>query len=81
MQDPFLVGVLQGFADFRNDGQGLIGTEATGPHRLPQIDAIHILHQQVEIAGRLPEIENPHDVGVAEAGEQLRFPLEAAGKC
>ena len=41
-----LVRVLQRLADGWNDGQRLLGREAAGAHRLPEIHAVHELHEE-----------------------------------
>ena len=73
MHDAVVVGVLQRLADRRHDGQRLLGREAARLHRLPQIHAVDVLHEQkVELAA-LAEVMHRDDVRMIEGRERLRF--------
>ena len=52
MHDAVFMRVLQGLAHGRHDGERLLGCETPGLHRLPQIHAVHKLHQQEVKGGR-----------------------------
>ncbi len=58
MDHAVIVGVLQGLADLRHDGQGLFGRELAGVQQPPQVHAVDELHEEVvETAGT---IDRPH---------------------
>ncbi len=80
MHDAVLVRVLQRLADRRHDGQRLLRREAARLHRLPQIHAIHELHEQVVKPARLPEIVDRDDVRMIERRERLGLVRETFGK-
>jgi hypothetical protein len=75
-----LVGVLERLADLRHHRERLGGREAAGVHRLPQVHAVHVLHEQVREAAGLAEVEHAHDAGVREAREQPALAQEALGE-
>jgi hypothetical protein len=82
MHDPVLVRVLQRLTDGGHDGQSLLRRKAAGLHRLPEIHAIHKLHQEKVKAARLPEIVNRDDARMIERRECLsltREPLRELG--
>ena len=80
MHDAVLVRVLQRLADRRHDGQRLLRREAPGLHRLPQIHAIHELHEQVVEPARLAEVVHGDDVRMAQRRERLGLAREALGE-
>jgi hypothetical protein len=51
---------------------------AVAAHDLAEILAAHVLHDQVQRALRLPEVEDLHRVRVVEARHRVRLALEAA---
>lgn len=61
VQDAVVVGKLQRFANARHEQQRLLRRHARA-HRLPQIHAIHVFHEQVVESGAFAEIEHRHDV-------------------
>ena len=42
-----VVGVLQGLADLRDDGQGLLGRQLAGVQQLAEVQAVDELHEEV----------------------------------
>ena len=48
MDDPFVVGKLERLAYLRHDREGFAWLEFLVAQQLPQIDAIHVLHEEVE---------------------------------
>jgi|GEM_PF-4647407 len=47
VEDALGVGVLEGVADAGDEGKGFGRGEASGTHRLPQVDAVDELHEEV----------------------------------
>ena len=81
MDDAFVVGELQGVADLRHDRQGLLGLYVAGPDRLPQVDAVDVLHDEVELAvRRAAEIVDGDDVRMAEPRQRPGLAREPLGK-
>ena len=80
MDDAFVVGELERFADLGDDGQGLLGGEAAGMLDLAQVAAIHELHHEVMQVARPPKVMDGDDVGVAQAGQRTGFAVEPLGK-
>ena len=91
VEDALVVGVLEGFANLRDDGEGLGGGEAAGAEGLAEVRAVHVFHEQVVKrgmgdgvwglgCGHEAEVVDGDDVGVAEAGEEAAFALEAGGE-
>ena len=87
MGDALVVRVLQRRADLRHDGERLRGLQLLRLDELPQVRAIHMLHEEVKdgIVARalrrdIAEVVDGDDVGVVEPGEHLRLALEAQGK-
>jgi hypothetical protein len=80
MEDAFVVGILEGFADARDDGEGLVGVDGAGAHGLAEVHAIDIFHQQIKKRAGLAEVVNGDDVWMIEFGEGAAFAGEAFGK-
>src|ERR1035438_7466354 len=78
--EPLVVGVLEGIANLRHDGQRLARRHAAGAEQLPQAHAIDVFHQQVIDSVRLAELEQRHDVRMQQLGQRLRLAGEAFGK-
>ena len=53
VDDALVVGVLQRLADLRTMASASSRRESAGPQQLPQVHAVHVLHQQV-VADRRP---------------------------
>ena len=80
MEDAFVVGVLEGFADARDDGEGLGGVDGAGAHGLAEVDAVDVFHEEVEEGAGLAEVVDGDDVWVVEFGEGAAFAGEAFGE-
>jgi hypothetical protein len=80
VEDPLIVGVLKRLADSRNDRQRLCGREPSGLHRLAQVHAIDVFHEEKAEPVRLAEIVNAYDVGVTESREHPAFAVEPLGE-
>jgi hypothetical protein len=80
VDDAFVVGELECFADLRDYLQRLLGREPARLLDLPQIRAVHELHHQIRLAGRLPEIMHGHNVRVIQPGQRAGLPIEPLGK-
>ncbi len=91
MYDAFVVGILQGLADLRHDGQGFFSRELAAVQHLPQVQAVHEFHEKVVEAGRaslsrregrggLPEIVYGNNVRMAEHSHGAGFAGEAVGE-
>ena len=74
------MGIAEGRADFRNDAQGFGGRQSAAGHDLPQIDAVHVFHEEPAVACHFPEIINADNVGMLEAREGLALPGEPLHK-
>jgi hypothetical protein len=80
VHDAVVVRELQRLADRRHDGQRLLGRQAARLHRLAQVDAVDVLHQQeIELAGPA-EVVHRDDIRVAELGQGLALPREPLGE-
>ena len=80
VDDALVVGVLEGVANLRHDGQRLARRDPAGAQQLPQAHPVHILHQQVIDPVRLAELEEGDDVRMQQLGQRLGFAGEAFGK-
>src|SRR5881394_3010546 len=80
MENAFVVSELKRVADFWDDCQCLLGSEAAGTHRLAEVRAIHILHQQIEKAVGPAEVVDGDDVGMVEASQKASFASESLGE-
>ena len=80
VDDALLVGVLQGVADLRHDPQRLLRLQVAVAQQLPQVDAVHVLHDEVVEAAGLAEIVDGDDVGMAEPGQGAGLAVEALGE-
>ena len=80
MHDPLIVGVLQGVANLRHDRQGLARGQPARADRLPQVDAIDVLHHQPADFAGLAKIVDGHDVGVIEPGQSAGLAGKPLGK-
>ncbi len=82
MDDAFLMSVLQRVADFRHDGQRLFGRQGLpGLLHLPQIQAIHVFHDEVVEVSGLSEIVYPHNIRVIQPRQRPGFASEPFGEC
>lgn len=80
MEDALLVGVLEGLANFRDDGERFTGREAARAHRLAEIQAIDILHNKIIEPTGLAEIMHCDDVRMVQFGQKARFAIETLGE-
>lgn len=81
MDDPFVVGELEGVADLADDFECLLRVGRAICDHLPEGWAFDVLHEEVvEAAGGLTEVENADDVGVVQPGEGTGFAEEAFGE-
>ena len=80
MDDAPVVGELQRVAQRRHDGQRLLGREFPRAQQLPQVHAVHKLHEQIIKSARLPEVINRDDVRMVQRRERLRLAGEAFGE-
>ena len=80
MDDPLVVGVLQGIADLRHDGQRLARRQTPGFEQLAQVHPVHELHEKVEQPVGLAELVERDDAGMVELGQRLGLAGEAFGK-
>ena len=56
VDDAQTMGVIQGLTDLRKDTQHLLSRERPIPDPLRQVDALHILHEEVKKIGSLTKI-------------------------
>ncbi len=77
MHDAVLVGVLQGLADGRHDGERLLRAEAGAAHGLAEVHPVHELHEQVEKAARFAEIVHGDNVRMIQCRQRPRLMGEA----
>ena len=68
----------EGAADLARDGQGLLEGERTVVEAPLERATTQPAHDQVGRVGVTPVVDERHDVGVLDAGHQVRFGLEAA---
>src|SRR5262249_20299635 len=80
MNDAFLVSKLQSVADLANDGQRPFGRQAARLHELAQVEAVHILHEEVVHAADLAEIVHGDNLRMADACQGAGFAHEALRK-
>ena len=95
VNDAVLMGELEGFANRRHDGEGLLRCEPARRHGLAQVDTIDKFHEQEEKAGGFPgsgfwglgywgrretEIVDGDDVWMVQAGEGPGFAGKAIGE-
>jgi len=80
VDDAFFVGILQGVADLRDDGQRFFRLQPAGAQGLAQVHAIDVFHHKIVKAIDLAEIVNADDMGMIQPGQGPRFPREALGK-
>ena len=73
VDDPLLVGFLEGLGDLAGDEEALVEGKGAVLEALRESRALDQLHHQRAHAARFLEAEDPGDVGVLELGEQLRF--------
>ena len=71
---------LQRIANTRNDGQRLRRSEPTGAHGLPEIHAVHVLHDEVEKAAAFSVLENGDDIRVVQFPQHPRLAGKSFGK-
>ena len=72
-----IVGVLEGGADFRHDGQRLGRLELPFGQQLSQVGAVHVLHHDPRQVPVLIEVVHRHDARMGQAGERLGLAHEA----
>ncbi len=77
MDDAVFVRILQRLAHGRHHGQCLLGRETSGLHRLPQVDAVHKLHEQKVKSAGLAEVVNGDNARMIERRESLRLVRKA----
>jgi hypothetical protein len=80
VNDAFFVRILQRVTDLWHDLERLLRREFAGLQRLPQIDAVHVLHQEKEVSSRLAEVVDRDDVRVAQLREGAGFTEEPLGE-
>jgi len=73
VHEALLVRVFEGVANLRHDGQRLGGREPARLEKLPEIHAVHILHDDVVEAARFAEVVDINDVRMVELGEGARL--------
>lgn len=78
--DALGVGGLERVADRRDEGERLLRGEPAGPHRLAEVHAIDVFHEQVEVSAALAVLENGDDVRVVEFAEGACFAGETFGE-
>jgi hypothetical protein len=77
VDDAALVGALERVAHRRDEGEGLCRGEAFRFEDLAQVFAIHIFHEQIEIAAGFAEVVNGDDVRMAQGRQSAGFAGEA----
>ncbi len=77
MDDPLLVGLLEGLGDLPGHRQGLVEGKGAGLQPFRQGGALDQLHDQGAHPARLFEPEDRRDVGMVQLGEQPCLALEA----
>ena len=76
MRHPLAVGLVQRVGDLDGVAERLVQRERTLAEPVGQRLALQVLHDQ-EVGLALPaDIEDGADVGMAQRGDRLRFPLE-----
>lgn len=81
MNDPVVVGVLQGVTQRRHDREGFARREAAGVEELAQVHAVHEFHEnEVASARRGAEFVERDDARVIELGERTGLAREALGE-
>ena len=80
VHDALVVRELERVADLRDDLQRLARREPPGLLQLPQVQPLHILHDEVVQAARLPELVHGYDVGMAQPGQRPGLAGEPVGK-
>ena len=78
MHDTLFVCILQCVADLGNDCEGFFGFQVAAAQNVTQVDAVHILHDEV-IVPRLgpPRVIHGDDVRVIQPGKGLCLALES----
>ena len=71
---------MQSVANLRNDLQRQPGIERSGLEKLPQVGAVHVFHEKIEMFARLAEVMHGHDVRMTEPSQSASFPREPLGE-
>src|SRR5947199_3770629 len=74
------MGVLEGVADLRHDGERLPGGNASGVEESAQIYAIYKFHEEKEQSVRPPEFVECDDIGMVEPGQRPGLTGKAISK-
>ena len=72
--------VLQRLAHLRHDAQRLGGGEAPGLHRLAQVHAIDVFHQEKIEMLRAPKVEDADDVRMIQLRQHAALAIETLGE-
>ena len=80
VENAFLVGELERLTNLRHDGQRLGGREASSLHGLAQVHTVHVFHQQIVEAARLPKVEDADDVRMVQPRERAALAIETLGE-
>ena len=73
MHDAVIMRTLQGIANRRHNAKSFLRRQPFAEQQLPQVHAIHKLHEKEVKPACLPEIMHPDDVGVIESRERVSF--------
>ena len=74
------MGVLEGVANLRHDGQGLARRDPAGAQQLAQAHPVHVLHQEIVNPVRLAELVERDDVRMIQPGQRLGLAGEPFGE-
>ena len=77
MHDALLMCELKRVTNPRHDGERLLGFHPAFAHHLPQRQAVHEFHEQIEKPVGLAEIVNGHNVRMIQSRERLGFAQKA----
>ena len=80
VDDAVVMGVLQGRADLRHDGQRLARRQPAAVQQLPQVGPVDVLHQEIEPLIPPAEIVHGHDVRMIEQRQGAGLAGEPFGK-
>ena len=80
MNDPLVVGVLQGITDLRYDSQRFARRHTPGFEQTAQVYAVHELHEDEEQPVGLTEFVQRNDARMIELGQRLGLASEALRK-
>ncbi len=80
MDDAHVVGILQGVADLRDDGQRLRGRQLAVVQQTAEVYPVDELHEEVVEPVGLAEVVYRHDVRMGEHGHRPRLPGEPFGE-